>query len=86
MESKIINYKKETPFQTYENINRALKSNPEEICSSFLKNSGDAENLDSYEKSVKLIIIDTLKSKDGVIAALLSNDKQQIRRALHCKW
>lgn len=86
MEHKISGLRKDTPSKTYENVNRSLRAESKLFNGNWTEFAGNTEPLNSFEKSLKLIVIDTLKSKEGVIQALLSNDVQQIRRALRCKW
>lgn len=78
--------KKESLPKTLENLNRLLKGESGENYDNLVELVSNDENLNTYEQSIRLIIIDSLKSKDGVVKALLSDDVRQIKRALHCRW
>lgn len=83
---KMEELKKQTLSETYENLNRLYKGESGENYDNLKDIIKNEEALTSYEQSMRLIIIDSLRSKEGVVKALLSDDPFQIKRALRCNW
>ncbi|KAL0271467.1 UNVERIFIED_CONTAM: hypothetical protein PYX00_008551 [Menopon gallinae] len=78
--------KKDTLEATYEHVNRLVKEESGENFDNVKEFIEYNDKLNVFEKKVQAIIVDSLKIKEGVINALLSDDIHLIRRVLKCDW
>lgn len=83
---EIADLKKQTLPETYESLGRKFKGESGENYDNLMDLINNKKVLNADEQSMRLIIIDSLQSKEGIIKALLSDDLFQIKRALKCKW
>lgn len=78
--------KKDTLEATYEHVNRLVKEESGENFDNVKDFVEYNDKLNVFEKKVQAVIVDSLRIKEGVVNALLSDDNHLIRRVLKCDW